>query len=169
MLVTYDRANQQIGFLRTNCSNLWSILPPEPPTVPPPPGDNQSSPSYSPDSTASASHNEGTPPFQQTASPANLSKFLQLPWQDNFYWYLESSHVCMYQTMVAYWSLDHHIHFWRRCITGHCNADKPYVIVTEILHTEAFALMEGLSGIKFGLLCVWHLWEIVHGLLWYIA
>jgi len=70
MLVTYDRANQQIGFLRTNCSNLWSILPPEPPTVPPAPGDNQSSPS---DSTASASHNEGTPPFQQTASPANLS------------------------------------------------------------------------------------------------
>ena len=31
MLVTYDRFNQQIGFYKTNCTNLWSILPAEAP------------------------------------------------------------------------------------------------------------------------------------------
>lgn len=39
MLVTYDRANQQIGFWRTNCSDLWNnIKAPAstPPSVPPP-------------------------------------------------------------------------------------------------------------------------------------
>jgi len=34
MLVTYDRFNQQIGFFRTNCTNLWSILPAEAPLRP---------------------------------------------------------------------------------------------------------------------------------------
>ncbi|CAM6042171.1 unnamed protein product [Sphagnum compactum] len=58
MLVMYDRANQQIGFLRTNCSDLWSILPAESPTVPTPPPNNQSSPSDTPDSTASVPSNE---------------------------------------------------------------------------------------------------------------
>lgn len=35
MLVTYDRSNQQIGFLKTNCTNLWSTLPADtsPPTA----------------------------------------------------------------------------------------------------------------------------------------
>ncbi|CAM6019432.1 unnamed protein product [Sphagnum balticum] len=58
MLVMYDRANQQIGFLHTNCSDLWSILPAENPTVPTPPPNNQSSASDTPDSTASVPFNE---------------------------------------------------------------------------------------------------------------
>jgi hypothetical protein len=85
MLVMYDRANQQIGFLRTNCSDLWSILPAESPTVPTPPSNNQSSPSDTPDSTASVPSNEVTPPPppQQippspAASPTSFSKSLQL-------------------------------------------------------------------------------------------
>ncbi|XP_024392664.1 protein ASPARTIC PROTEASE IN GUARD CELL 1 isoform X2 [Physcomitrium patens] len=47
-LVTYDRANHQIGFFKTNCTNLWSILPAEPPLAPPPPPVNESSPIESP-------------------------------------------------------------------------------------------------------------------------
>lgn len=47
-LVTYDRANHQIGFFKTNCTNLWSILPAELPLAPPPPPVNESSPIESP-------------------------------------------------------------------------------------------------------------------------
>ncbi|KAG0617623.1 hypothetical protein M758_4G003500 [Ceratodon purpureus] len=36
MLVTYDRYNRQIGFLKTNCTDLWSILPAETALMPPP-------------------------------------------------------------------------------------------------------------------------------------
>jgi hypothetical protein len=50
MLVTYDRFNQQIGFFKTNCTDLWSILPAEPPISPPPPPSpvNERSPNESP-------------------------------------------------------------------------------------------------------------------------
>lgn len=39
MLVTYDRKDHQIGFLKTNCQDLWSLLPADtsPPVESPPP------------------------------------------------------------------------------------------------------------------------------------
>ena len=49
MLVTNDRSNHQIGFLKTNCQDLWSMLLPETPaaslSASPPPSVNAPPPS----------------------------------------------------------------------------------------------------------------------------
>jgi len=47
MLVTYDRANEKIGFWRTNCSELWERLQA---AVPPPPAKSNSEGKNSSDS-----------------------------------------------------------------------------------------------------------------------
>lgn len=54
MLVTYDRFNQQIGFFKTNCTDLWSILPAEAPISPPP---------------AAPPVNEQAPPVESPTAP----------------------------------------------------------------------------------------------------
>lgn len=70
MLVTYDRFNQQIGFFKTNCTDLWSILPADAPISPPPaapPANEQAPPVESP-----------TAPPLSTPSPAPLPEGMYL-------------------------------------------------------------------------------------------
>ncbi|XP_024381443.1 aspartic proteinase nepenthesin-1 isoform X2 [Physcomitrium patens] len=78
MLVTYDRYNHQIGFLKTNCTELWSILPAEAPLTAPavspsvPPANEESPPVEPPSALPSPSVN--APPPLSTESPAPVSQ-----------------------------------------------------------------------------------------------
>lgn len=63
MLVTYDRVNDQIGFLRTRCTDLWSSLPAASKAGRVPPG--------GPVMPASSPASQSTPPL--LGFPANTS------------------------------------------------------------------------------------------------